>query len=130
MLFRWPQKYTSAGMRSGDLRGHETGPFRPIHRHGYWLSKYRMTSREEWAGISLCSNRIFCCPSNGTSSSSFSRCSDRNCKNRTLTVEAVAHKDLGGDHQLFPRKYLLPTADKIVFLQRNMDFQQPLCAGH
>jgi hypothetical protein len=49
---------------------------------------------------------------------------------RPMTVEAVARKDLGGDHQLFPPKYLLQTTDEIVFLQRNVDFHHTLCARH
>jgi hypothetical protein len=50
-------------------------------------------------------------------------------KRRILKVEAVAHKDLGGDRQLFPPKHLLQIAVGIVFLERNVDFHQPMCAG-
>jgi hypothetical protein len=45
-------------------------------------------------------------------------------------VEAVVRKDLDGDRQLFPPKHLLQTAAGIVFLERNADFQQPMCAGY
>jgi hypothetical protein len=51
--------------------------------------------------------------------------------NRTpLVVEAVAHKDPGGNRQLFPPKHLLQTAVGIMFLEINVDFHQPMCAGY
>jgi hypothetical protein len=46
-----------------------------------------------------------------------------------MRVKMVAHKDLGEDHQLFLPKHLLLTVVGIVFLERNMDFHQPVCAG-
>jgi hypothetical protein len=45
-------------------------------------------------------------------------------------VKAVAHKDLGGDRQLFPPKHLLPTAVGIVFFESSVDFHEPMCAGY
>jgi hypothetical protein len=44
---------------------------------------------------------------------------------RLLIVEAVAHKDLGGDRQLFPPKKLLQIAVRIVFLEGMWIFISP-----
>jgi hypothetical protein len=49
---------------------------------------------------------------------------------RLFIVKAVAHKDPGGDRQWFPPKHLLQTAIGIVFLERNVNFHQPMCAGY
>lgn len=38
---------------------------------------------------------------------------------RPLIDEAVGHKDLGGNHKLFPLKYLLKTAAGIPLLEKN-----------
>jgi hypothetical protein len=69
-----------ARVREGDSGGHTTYPFSPIRRPGKWMSKYRLTSQEEWAGIPSCSARTVCRSANGTSSSQYGNCSDRHCK--------------------------------------------------
>jgi hypothetical protein len=52
-----------------------------------------------------------------------------NVNMRSLVVEAVAHKDLERDCQLFPPKHILQTAVGIAYIERNVDFHQPMCAG-
>jgi hypothetical protein len=48
----------------------------------------------------------------------------------SLTAELVADKFLGGDRQLFPLKHLLKIGAGIAFLEMNVDFHQPTCAGY
>jgi hypothetical protein len=42
-----------------------------------------------------------------------------------LIVDVVAHKDLGGDHQLYPPKHLLQMAARTMFLKRMWVFISP-----
>jgi hypothetical protein len=44
----------------------------------------------------------------------------------SLIAEAVAHKDLEGDRQVFPPKHLLQAAAGILFLEKNMIFTRNL----
>jgi hypothetical protein len=66
-------------MRRGDRGGHTTGPFRPIRRPGYWLSKYRMASLEDWVGAPAGTTHIVCRVASGTSSSNCGNRADRIC---------------------------------------------------
>jgi hypothetical protein len=47
-----------------------------------------------------------------------------------LIVVAAARKDLGGGRKLLPPKHLLQTTPAIVFLEKNVDFHQHVCAGY
>jgi hypothetical protein len=44
-----------------------------------------------------------------------------------MIVQAVAFKDLRGDHQFFSPKYLLQTATGIIFLEETVDVLRPMC---
>jgi hypothetical protein len=91
------------------------------------LSKYRMTSCQELAAALSYSTHSVCRLGICTLSTSCGNSSDMNCKWRSLIVETVTHKDLGGNQQVFLPKHVLQTAVGIMFVENNVDLRQLVC---